>query len=374
MSEFLANHILFRILLRILIILLIITVIVILFLLLWPPFGSSPSKSDRLDYARRASNYQANKFQNEGDFTLMSNNGTNEFISHKKPIPTDKIPVEKPIITENPSKEDFTITWLGHSSLLITLNGLNILVDPVFNDITSPVSFIGPKRFSDLPLSIEELPSIDLVLITHDHYDHLDYQTIKNIDSKVSHYIVPLGIENHLISWHINQDKITNLAWWEETNFSDLMIALTPARHYSGRSLGDQGNTLWGSYVLKSANYQVYLSGDSGYYNHFNEIYQKYGEFDLALLDSGQYDANWTNVHMKPQESVQAAIDLHTKVAMPIHWGAFRLANHPWDDTAVAFTQYAKSQNLSYFIPKIGQTVNFSEYNKYQEEWWQNIN
>lgn len=298
----------------------------------------------------------------------------NRYLSTKDTIPQEIIKSERPTIIDDLNEDDLTITWFGHSTILVQISGLNILIDPVFSERTSPVSFIGPKRFSEIPMTIEELPDIDIVLITHDHYDHLDYKTIKELNKKTDKFIVPLGVEKHLLRWKIDKNKITNMAWWEETNVGTLTIGCTPAKHFSGRSLNDRFQTLWASWVLKNDKYQIFESGDTGYDNHFNEIYQKYGEFDLVLLDSGQYNNLWPEVHMNPEESVQASIDLHAIVRMPIHWGTFSLAPHPWDDTVERFTKKANEENLTTITPKIGQTVNYKDYNLYtNNNWWKNI-
>ena len=365
---------LIKIILIILLVIILILLAVTLFMKFYKPFGGTISNDDKKDYANRASNYYDGKFHSEDDFSLMSSgDDENEFTSNKGDTPQDEIPIKTPSFLSNPKKDDLTITFLGHSSLLIQINGLNVLFDPVFSDIASPVSFIGPKRFSRVPIKVEDLPKIDIVIITHDHYDHLDYNTIKKLNEKTDNFIVPLGIENDLERWGINKDKITNLAWWEEVKIKDLTIIETPARHYSGRKIEDNYETLWASFVLKSDNYTIFESGDTGYGNHFKEISSKYGPFDLAMLDTGQYDVNWKNVHMTPKESVNAALDLNASVAMPIHYGAFKLANHPWDDPVEGFTLYASENKLDYVTPMIGQTVNFKNHDDYKTNWWKDV-
>ena len=250
---------------------------------------------------------------------------------------------------------------------------MNILFDPVFSDISSPVSFIGSRRFSDLAMTAEELPDIDIVIISHDHYDHLDYPTIRKIDSKVGKYIVPLGIENHLERWGVSEDKIITAAWWEEIELDGLTIACTPSRHYSGRKLIDQNATLWASWTLMNDSYKVFESGDTGYGDQFEEIYEKFGDFDLALMDCAQYSTAWHDVHMFPEEAVSAANILHARVAIPIHWGAFTLSDHPWDDPAERFTLNGEETGLNVVTPKLGETVEWSHLGDYQERWWREI-
>lgn len=351
----------------------ILLLVILLFLKLWIPFGGAPSKEDREDYLKRANNYKDGKFYNEKEFQMIySNSGENSFVSNKGAVPKETIPSVLPTYLDNPDIDILNITWFGHSTLMIQMHGMNILIDPVFSDKTSPVSFAGPSRFSELPIEVENLPDIDIVVISHDHYDHLDYETIKEIDKKVEKYIVPLGVENHLERWGVDQDKIINLAWWEEIEIDGLLIGCTPARHYSGRKVIDSYNTLWASWVFIDEYYKVFESGDTGFDTHFQEIYDKYGEFDLALLDSGQYDVKWKSTHMAPEEAVEAGSILNAKVIMPIHWGSFKLANHPWDDAVERFVIKAEEENMKYITPKIGETVTYID-NINTLKWWISI-
>ena len=363
----------FRVITIILLIVLLLLLGVFLFLKLWVPLGGSVTYADRINYLERASNYKNGKFSNENFFQMIySDSKKNSFVSNKGVTPSEKISGVNPSFLENPSIDLLNVTWLGHSTLLIQMHGMNILVDPVFSDRTSPVSFVGPSRFSEMPIEVDDLPNIDIVVISHDHYDHLDYSTIKKIDEKVSKYIVPLGIENHLERWGVSSSKIINLAWWEEVDINGLLIGCTPARHYSGRKIIDNYNTLWASFVFVDEYHKVFESGDTGFDKHFQEIYDKYGEFDLALLDSGQYDVKWRSTHMSPEEAVEAGKILGSKVIMPIHWGAFSLANHPWDDSVQRFSLKAESENMNYITPKIGQTFTYGEVFNH-EKWWSSI-
>ena len=348
----------------------------IIFLTFWKPFGGKASQEDKENYASRATNYDGKIFHNEHDFDLLADvddNADDGVISDKGVVPEDAIPIIKPEYNDKLSVSDLQITWFGHSSLMIQIHSMNILVDPVFSDRSSPVSFVGSKRFSEVPISAEDLPELDVVIISHDHYDHLDYNTIKKIDSKVKKYIVPLGVENHLERWGISKDKIQNMAWWEETNVDGLTIACTPAKHYSGRSINDSYNTLWASWVLKDEYHQIFESGDTGYDNHFEEIVEKYGKFDLALMDCSQYDLRWPNVHMNPEESFKAAKTLQADYVMPIHWSTFALANHPWDDPVERYIEAAKNDTMTVITPLIGEIVRGDQLDSYQEHWWENV-
>ena len=222
-----------------------------------------------------------------------------------------------------------------------------------------------------MPLTINELPSIDIVFISHDHYDHLDYKTIKALDKKVRYYIVPLGIENHLERWHISSNKIITMAWWEEKQINGLTVVCTPARHYSIRNINNRYCSLWSSWVLKDQYHQIFMSGDTGYDSHFLDIYHRFGCFDLVMMDCGQYDIKWKSTHMTPEQSYQAAKDLHAKNILPIHWGAYRLASHPWDDPIERITEI-DDQTVHILTPMIGQTFELDNMPIFMK-WWKKI-
>ena len=351
----------------------IIIIIILLFIKLYIPFGGTPSDNDEKDYEKRANNYKDGKFYNKNEIKMnFFTNEKNSYISAKELKPKDNIPTETPIFKKNDNIENLNITWLGHSTILINISGMTILTDPVFSDYASPFSFIGPKRFSEMPIKIADLPKIDIVLISHDHYDHLDYKTIKLIDDKVDKYIVPLGVENHLERWKINKNKISNMAWWEEININGLLIGCTPSRHSTSRTFLDKDSTLWASYVLINDDYKVFFSGDTGYDEHFKEINKKYGDFDISFLEAGQYNVKWKNLHMTPEESVQAGVDLKAKCIMPIHNSAFVISEHPWDDPLERFVKESEKNNIKYITPIIGETINYNE-NKSTSHWWKEI-
>ncbi|MDO5520865.1 MAG: MBL fold metallo-hydrolase [bacterium] len=356
-----------------LVILFLLFIIIIGFLRFCPSFGRTGSKEDRKDYEKRASNYKDGKFRNDGEFRLMSgrNNGEkNNVVSKSAIVPTSEVPVRAPKIEQSLDQAAVTVTWFGHSSILLQINGRNILMDPVFSKFASPVSFAGPKRFSEPPITVEALPKIDLVLLSHDHYDHLDYKTIRAIDHKVGAYLVPLGVEKHLERWKISKKKVKNLAWWEETSIYGLTIACTPTRHFSGRGLTDHFKSLWCSWVIKADSYQVFASGDGGYGTQFKEIRERYGTFDLALMECGQYDKAWPSVHMTPEQTYQAAEELEADVILPIHWCAYKLAKHPWDDPVERLLLAAGENETNIVTPRIGQTVDMNCYEKFRERWW----
>ncbi len=265
------------------------------------------------------------------------------------------------------------ITWLGHSSFLIEMEEKKILLDPVFGQYAAPHPWLGRKRFNrEMPIMIADLSNIDAVIISHDHYDHLDYPSIKELKDKTNHFFVPLGVGNHLKRWDISEEKISELDWWQEAQYEDLKIIFTPSRHMSGRGLTDQSATLWGSWIIQSKDRNIYFSGDGGYGKHFREIGQKYGPFDIGLMECGQYNELWRDVHMMPEESVMAAIDVKAKLIVPIHWGAFALATHSWTDPIERITQAARKMNVPIATPQMGEPVQLpNSLSTHYDEWWE---
>ena len=237
-----------------------------------------------------------------------------------------------------------------------------------------PVTFMPKsKRFGNsMPVSVKDLPEIDAVLITHDHYDHLDYRTIKQLKGKVEHYFVPLGVASHLISWGVDEKIITELDWWEEVKYKDLTLVSTPAQHFSGRGLMDKFSTLWMSWVIKGKKHNIYFSGDSGYFDGFKQIGKKYGPFDLTMIECGQYSEIWPNLHLFPEYTVQAHLDLRGKVLLPLHWGTLLLSpSHDWDEPLERLFKKAEELDIQLTTPMIGQTILLdSEYSN--SKWWRN--
>lgn len=262
------------------------------------------------------------------------------------------------------------VTWFGHSAVLLELDGKKIMFDPMLSNNSGPHPLFAPKRFSDnLPIEIEALPALDAVLISHDHYDHLDYETIIKINDKVKQFIVPLGVASHLISWGVDKNKIVELDWWETTNIADISIVSTPTQHFSGRGLTDRNSTLWCSWVIKGKNVNLFYSGDSGYNQAFKKIGELYGPFALTMLECGQYNEQWHQVHMMPEESVQANIDLKGNLMMPIHWGAFSISLHNWDDPIERVTRKAKELGVKLTTPMLGEQIILSS-NEPDSVWW----
>ncbi len=263
------------------------------------------------------------------------------------------------------------LIWYGHSAFLLQMEEKNILLDPMFGKVASPFEWIGGERFnSKLPLDIEKLPQIDAIVFSHDHYDHLDYESVLKLKDKTEHFFVPLGVGVHLEAWGISKDKITELDWWQNYSYKEIEFVCTPAQHFSGRKIGNSMSTLWSSWVILSKTDRIFFSGDGGYAEHFKEIGNKYGPFDIALMECGQYNKMWKKVHMMPEETAQAGIDVKAKRLMPIHWGGFKLALHPWKDPIIRVKAKAKELNLKLVTPSIGQEVVISDSTKMYTDWW----
>ncbi|MDF2700872.1 MAG: hypothetical protein K0Q49_2435 [Haloplasmataceae bacterium] len=336
---------------------LIFTLGITLFLNIHPVFGGSPTNNQEEGYKKL--DYYA-----EGKFVNFESNKTSSIDPDS--YDSSEVIERNPKIQLSVSKIDWdkinnhedSLTWFGHSTFLLTIDNLKILIDPMLGPIASPVSFVGPKRYSkDLLDAIEKMPPIDSVLITHDHYDHLDYTTIKKLNKKVKHFFVPYGVSTHLIRWGIPEEKITELGWWDETEFKSIKLALTPSKHFSGRGIFDRNSTLWGGWVIIGKNTRLYNSGDGGYDSHFKKIGEKYGPFDMTLIEGGQYDKRWSGVHMTPEESVQAHLDVKGNNMMLMHWGAFTLANHGWSEPVERALVAAKKSDVNLITPEIGETV-----------------
>lgn len=352
--------------------LLIIFLFVFLFITFYPGFGRYPTKEMRLQYAERTPYYVGGKFVNINEYSMMSGNRSGTSADHIRP--TGKIPVihrdEIPSVPES----SLAVTWLGHSSMMIQMGGINILIDPIFSENASPVSFVGQKRFSEIPIAPENLPTIDVVLISHGHYDHLDYQSIKQIDDRVKQYLVPLGTESFLMGWGVDESKISNMAWWEDIHISDVRVSFVPALHYAIRNPFRAGQTWWGGFLLNDGRYTVYYTGDSGYDEDiFSEIFDRYGAIDLFMPDTGQYSTAWLQSHMMPEQAFKAAEDLQAKWVMPIHWGAFALSDHNWYDPPKLFVEQAENSSVGIATPFIGETVLYGNIADFQQRWWEEI-
>jgi L-ascorbate metabolism protein UlaG (beta-lactamase superfamily) len=261
---------------------------------------------------------------------------------------------------------------LGHSTILMKLNGEFWLTDPVFSERASPVQWAGPARFHAPPIGIAELPPIKGVILSHNHYDHLDYAAILALAAKTEHFLAPLGVGDTLVSWGVPADKVQQLGWWQSASAGSLKLTATPAQHFSGRGLFDGNKTLWASWVIESGDLRVFFSGDTGYFKGFKDIGDRYGPFDLTLMETGAYDPKWPDIHMQPAETMQAHIDLRGKVMLPIHNGTFDLAMHSWDDPFEQITALAVRRGQALATPVIGEALSIAQPQP-TGAWWRRL-
>ena len=354
--------------------------IALLFLNLSPQFGAKITVEQKEEYSK-SKHFTEGKFYNEEAVNMEMSFGMmrkmlKEFSNAPKTtIPNKDIPTLKIDSLNVAEFRDSTrLIWFGHSAFLLQIANKNILIDPMFGETPAPHPWFGGKRFSkELPIEIEKLPSIDAVLISHDHYDHLDYPSIIKLKEKVKMFYTPLGVGAHLQKWGIDKSRIVELDWWQDKTFDNLVFRCTPAKHFSGRGLLDRYSTLWSSWIVKSDSMNIFFSGDSGYGAHFQEIGEKFGPFDFAMLECGQYNKLWEDIHMFPEQTAQAGIDLKAKKIMPIHWGAFKLAVHPWTESVERMTKKSEELKMDYIIPKIGESNVLESNQQYaQEKWWRN--
>lgn len=341
-------------------------------------FGKNPS-GDHLERIKKSSNYRNGKFQNLNHTPFLSENHSMWSILYAKLF--HKFPRLKPSDTlkslktnlRDFEKEENVLVWFGHSSYFIQMDGIRILVDPVLSANASPIPntvkpFLGSNNYST-----SDFPDIDYLLITHDHYDHLDYQTVLELKPKVKKVICGLGVGSHFLHWGYPQHIIHEKDWYESVRINaDFTLFIQPARHFSGRGF-IRNKTLWASYVLKTSSRSIYLGGDSGYDTHYAQIGSEHGPFDLVILENGQYNEAWKYIHQTPEEVLKAGQDLRASRILPVHSSKFALANHPWDEPLIQLTEFNKSYNFPLVTPIIGEVVNLDAPDQEFEQWWEGL-
>ncbi len=284
--------------------------------------------------------------------------------------PKEKLPEVVPNIKSFLVTSDhIKVIWLGHSTLLINLGGKIILLDPIFSKAASPVPFVV-TRFQPPVIKLKDLPHIDYVVISHDHYDHLDRDTVQYFKDKKTLFLSPLGVGSHLRGWGIQKERIKELDWWESIKWDGITFTATPAQHFSGRGLFAQNKTLWAGWVLQKGTKKVFFSGDSGFDSHFKEIGERLGPFDLAFLDVAQYNPIWKEIHLLPEQVPQAFFDVNAKFLIPIHWAMFEIAMHPWYEPGEKLKVNAKDKGINLLTPKIGQMIELGK-NQKTSYWWE---
>lgn len=346
-----------------------------------PAFGGSISKEQQQVFAE-SNNFEEGIFKNKKrinlDFSfsqILKMSRKFFFSKNLNGRPENGIQAQKiDSISIADYHSETRFIWFGHSTFLVQIEDKTILIDPMFGDVPAPHPWLGGNRFSkELPIEIEALPKIDAVLISHDHYDHLDYESIQKLKHKVGVFYTPLGVGSHLRAWGVDADRIIELDWWQETTLDNITFRCTPAQHFSGRKFSNRQSTLWSSWILNTETENIFFSGDSGYGTHFKEIGEKYGPFDFAMIECGQYNKLWPDVHMFPEETVQAGKDLNAVQIMPIHWGAFKLAMHAWKDPAERLIKKAHELQIPVRTPVIGAPFKLVNYNAEENYWWRAI-
>lgn len=285
-------------------------------------------------------------------------------------IPLLKIRREELELQRN--NDEVHLYRLGHSSILLKLASDYWLIDPVFSNRASPFSFLGPKRFHTAAIDIEGLPKLKGVLISHNHYDHLDKHAIKRLRDCVDIFIVPLGVKNILTKWGVNSSRIIELDWWQETQINDVNVTATPAQHFSGRGLKDRNTTLWCSYVINFGQSKMFFSGDSGYFDGFKTIGENFGPFDLVIMEVGGYDKDWPDVHMRPTDAVEAHFDLGGEFLLPIHNGTFSLAFHDWQEPFEQVLKYGEARGAKILFPRFGERLDVNDPAEFNY-WWRGL-
>lgn len=342
-----------------------------------PKFGRIPS-GNRLEAIEKSPNYKGGKFHNL-NFTPDLTEGETYFRIIKKVLfekdkrnkPTDRIPSQKTDL-RNLNPDENVLVWFGHSSYFMQLEGKTLLVDPVFSGVASPIpattrSFPGSDVYG-----VEDFPEIDFLFLSHDHWDHLDYDSIIRLRSKVKNVITGLGTAEHLELWGYDLNIVFERDWNARIDLGDgFIVNTTPARHFAGR-LFSRNKSLWMSFVLQTPKRKIYLGGDSGFDTHFEKIGNEFGPFDLAILECGQYNESWKYIHMFPEELIIAAKNLKAKNLMPVHWAKFALANHAWDEPIIKVSEAAEKENLRLWTPMIGQKVNLDAPGTF-EKWWTTV-
>lgn len=264
------------------------------------------------------------------------------------------------------------VTWLGHSTMLLEVDGVRILTDPVFGDRASPVSFMGPKRFHPVPAPISALPPIDVLLLSHDHYDHLCRSSITELAARPLQVVTALGVATHLEQYGMPPEHIHELDWHEHIELPGVRFTATPAQHFSGRGLGDRNHTLWASWVIETSHHKLFFSGDTGLFPELSDIGRQYGPFDLTLLEVGAYHPAWGTIHLGPHNALHAHRMLQGKVLMPVHWGTFDLALHTWDDPAEQLYVAAADGGVRLLLPRLGQPLEPARTGE-QTPWWREV-
>lgn len=345
-----------------------------------PQFGAELD-GERLARARANPHYRDGAFVNPlppaaYTFAYVRALFRGQFLGDEVRVPPAAIPVvavDPAALKATPPAAGLRAFWIGHASVYVEIDGVRLLIDPMFSDYASPFD-VGPKRFHPPPIRLADLPPIDAVLITHDHYDHLDMPTVRHLARAGARFFVPLGIGAHLERWGVARGQVNDLEWWQEHAVGSVRIVATPARHYSGRRLGDANATLWTSWSVIGTRHRFYASGDTGYSDHLRAIGERLGPFDLSFIKVGAYGpgAQWLDIHMSAEDAVRAHRDVRARLLFPVHWGTFNLAFHDWDEPIRRTVAAARASQVDLVTPRIGEVVDVDR-RFVSSAWWETV-
>ncbi|AFE04177.1 hypothetical protein COCOR_01622 [Corallococcus coralloides DSM 2259] len=339
---------------------------------------SARSAGLRLERSRASRQFEGHGFRNTAPVGAGIQGGTlpllgEYFFGGTQRTPPAPLPVDDPRGTWARAPDTgLRVTWLGHSTMLLEVDGARVLTDPVFGNRVSPVSFAGPKRFHATPVSLDALPDLDAVLVSHDHFDHLCRSTIQALAKRRVPFVTALGVGRHLEAFGVAPELITELDWWEEHRVGPVSFRAAPAQHFSGRGLGDRNKTLWASWVLTTDKHRLFFSGDTGLTTEFEEIGRRYGPFDLVMLEVGAFHPSWGSIHLGPENALKAHAMLGGGTLMPVHWGTFNLALHAWDEPVETLVKLATEQQVRLFTPGLGRSLEPSRVEGVTP-WWRDV-
>jgi len=336
-------------------------------------FGSKPS-GDRLLRVQQSPEWHGDHFENPQPMWADARGAWGRFLlgpSNPHTVPAAPLPVVRDAASTfiGPPASGLRVTWFGHSSALVEIDGSKVLIDPLWSDRASPVTWAGPKRWYPPPVALTDLPGIDAVVISHDHHDHLDYATIVAMKSWSTVFVVPLGLGAHLSRWGIPEHRIIELDWWQSTRVGTLELVATPARHASGRITTKSNRTLWAGYALIGAQHRAWYSGDTGFHDDLPRIGERLGPFDVTLIEAGQYDALWPDTHLGPELAVEAHRLVRGKAMIPVHWALLKLGEHTWTEPAERVLAAARCRAVKVLVPRPGESVEPTQTAE-TSRWW----
>ncbi len=337
-------------------------------------FGGKPEGA-RLERIRASPRWAGERFRNlhpvmPGLRDPDASMSLSEFLcGGERRVPRAPLPSMNPLGTwARPPASGLRATWLGHSTLLLEIDGLRVLTDPVWGRRASPSSLAGPKRFQPVPVALRAMPPVDLVIVSHDHYDHLDYPTIHEMAKGDVPFVTSLGVGAHLEYWGVRPERIVELDWWESHEVAGLTVTAAPSQHFSGRGLHNRNSTLWSSFAIRSERHAVFFSGDTGLTTEYQTIRERLGPFDLTMLEVGGRHPSWGDMHLGPENALKALALLGGGAFLPIHWGTFNLALHAWDEPAEVLLK----SDAQLVMPRLGEPVEPAHAQRV-EAWWRAV-